>query len=465
VPLIRAAKAMRTLEHSSSSERAPVRHHARGVAGTCLLGFLTIVVCVPPILGDVEFASRGIKLDQVLLGPSMFMLLLAAPRRVWAAARHPVGMALAVFAGCSLLSSLWSALFVDGANPLAATAAAWGSVRAFLVFSIAYALAVRAAPVTRVRVFKLVVLLGLVIVGVATAQLMQLEPLYSLTVEYYPRKADFAAILESLNVGRAYGTFDGQPNIFGAFIVLTVAIAGAFLVNARRPVERWILVACLGWLGWGLAISWSRGSYAAAMVAVAVLVWHAGPRRAAKLIVSLAVSGVVIYFTLPEHPRERFVQLFQGRGYEGDSIFGTRLPIWEANLALFLQNPLLGVRGVAAAPLDSLYIGLLVVNGVVGAIVFLVGIVLVLRSLGAQRTVLAVGLAAATVAWLVNGLSIPVFFGERIQEVYWLLCGVALAPVKAFGSTHSAGARPTGRVEGADCLTRAGVISGCVQRP
>jgi hypothetical protein len=415
-----------------------------------LLVLVATTIAAPPVMRGVEFASRGIKIDQLLLLPALYAGLIVAPRRLLAAARTPVGAALAAFAAASAFSSVWAILLVPRVNAGAAVAAAWGSTRPVIVFVISYALALRMAPAARLRVVGFVVVLALINVAVAAAQVMRWEPIYSFTVDYYTRKSAFEDILGGLDMGRAYGTFDGQPNVFGAFTVLTLALTGAMLLHAGTPRKRAILIAALGCMTWGLAISWSRGSYAGALAVAAVLLWHAGRRRGAKLVILAVVMGVCTYAVLPELPRERILQLLEGRGYGGESIHLSRMPFWAANLELFLESPLLGVRGVQTAPLDSLYVGLLVVNGLLGSVIFGVVLWMLARSLrqcdaGAMRPI-CIGLSAATVGWLVNGISIPVFFGERIQEVFWLIAGVALArPLQPLGdiaasrnSTHVA---------------------------
>ncbi len=396
-----------------------------------LIGYCAILLLAPPLPFEVEFASRGLKLDQLLLLPIVLALARTDSMALSQALRErSLGPAWA-FAALSALSALWSLAFVPSASTGGAVAGTWGTIRVPLVLLLGLMVGFRMGAASR-RAFAQVLLgLGVAIALFATAQLFRWEPFYGVSVAAFTRKSDFDLVLEALNVGRAYGTFDGQPNVLGSFGVLILALAGAELVEARSGSRKaWLAVAGTAAL-WIVAVSWSRGAYAGALAVVCMIAWRIARSRPVFSAFLVGAIVVAVYCALPDAPRERIAQLLSGSGSDtGESIFDTRLPYWQTNWNLFLQSPLLGLRTMEAAPLDSLYLGLLLVHGLAGGLAFalMIGIAvstLMRSSEGAPA--LRVACLMATVGWLINGISVPSFFGERVQELYFLTLGVSLA--------------------------------------
>jgi hypothetical protein len=394
--------------------------------------YLLILLLAPALPIAVSFASRGLKADQVLLLPLLGVILLAHGRQVLRAAAHPVGAVLWLFAVSAMASSLWSAAFVPGAAAGALIASTWGATRVPLVFTLAFALVSRVSQHGRRWVPRIVIALGAITVCVSILQLIGGNPIHDLTIQHYARKGDFDAVVEGFDLGRVYGTFDGQPNVFGTFMVLCIALA----VSTWLRRTSWMAVASAVLFGFGLTVSWSRGAYAGGLAALVVVAVLSGRRRLVRFLMAGGMLSIAVLLMVPEGTKHRFELLLAGKGYGNESIFETRRAFWAQNLALFKSSPLFGVRGMDAPPFDNLLIALAVTQGVIGLAIFMFALwrawKLCHRIGSADAHPLsstALGLAAATVGFLVNGMSIPTFFGERVQEAYWFLMGAVAAPL------------------------------------
>jgi len=392
---------------------------------------MATLILAPPFGQDVDFASRGLKMDQLLLLPWLYAVLLLRPREVGAALLQPIALAFGAFAFASIISSLIAIASVSDVNASAALANCWGAMRWLVLYLCASATFARMTTQDRSRSLAVIVSIGLVTIIVATMQLSGEGAVYEITTKYYRRKVEFEAVLDSIMGGRVYGTFDGQANAFGTFAAICVLCATSRLTASETRAGTLVWFALVTVFAWGLAISWSRGAYAGALAGVLVLL-SLRRRRSVRVIFSAVIAAALLYALLPDGVRDRFTQLLHGTGFSsGESIFDARVPYWRANWELFLKHPFFGVRGVPMAPLDSLYLGLLVVNGLVGACLFVVFVIIAILALWREwRTAArpeALAALCVTVALCVNGISTPTFFAERVQEVVVVLIALALA--------------------------------------
>jgi len=339
-----------------------------------------------------------------------------------------------VFTIASLLSSLSAAAFVPDATLTSALPVAWGQSRSLMAFLMVWTIARLLQADDRKRVVQVFLLFTFGECAVAAVQSLGANWIRQLTVEYYSRKLGYE-ITDAVELGRAFGTFDGQPNVLGVFCVLALSFTVSEAVETRG-IRRFASLATSIVVAWALAVSWSRGAYSGAAVAVLIVLWH--KRKGGTGVTALAAACVAvtaIYVAAPEAVKERFEQLVMNRGTDAsESLFATRQAVWMSNMRLFEQHPVLGVRGIPMDPADNLYVALLALNGVIGFVLFFVALALTVREIRKQQVTnlgrIAVPLLAATVGWMVNGVSIGSFFGERVQELYWVFAALTLAPLR-----------------------------------
>jgi O-antigen ligase len=169
---------------------------------------------------------------------------------------------------------------------------------------------------------------------------------------------------------RTSGTFE-DPNLFGAYLVLSMALAAS-----PRVTESFILRCGFALvLGGAILTTGSRGSLAAALalvVAFFILSPTVGAR--AKMLATLAFpvllviqTGIVNLGAVPG--TERLVN--SGR-VAGEDV---RLEIWASAVQAWLQNPALGIGpgqfdGEATHVVHNTFINVLVSSGAIGLIAF-----------------------------------------------------------------------------------------------
>jgi hypothetical protein len=409
-----------------------------------LIAYLVLVLYSPSLFRSLGFVSRGLRLDEVMLLGAWPLLMWARPRRFWQAFFSPVGVALAILPVVVLVGGVTSLVFFPDTQPGVVLALVWGFARPLLVFvAVATLLSGTALASRRLLVTTLLVLsLGLFLFAVA--QMLRVGPAVKLALGPYGRKdvSERDVMQSSLLAGKVWGTFDGQPNSFGSFWLVLVCLEGALLAARRRASQHrrsllpWVLVALCS--GLGLLMSGSRGAMGGAALGLAAILFASGGARSLRVLVVIGAVLALGVAVLPHFLIERVELLIRLQGYGGAPIYQTRIPYWREDVAFWLQNPLLGAAGRPVAPPDNFYLSLLV-NGGVALLVWqlaCVGLVAqrlwqLRRQSGYALRDMATGLLAATGGLLINGISVPTFTMARVQELYWFLVALLLAPAAA----------------------------------
>ena len=231
----------------------------------------------------------------------------------------------------------------------------------------------------------------------------------------------------------------GQPNGLGLFLALILPLA-VHRVGGARGVARVIAIIAVGLTGLGLLATFSRASWIAAMVALAILPL-AGRGRAALRIASIAavvliaadvVSGGMI--------RDTFTRTL------GDWVLEQRAALFIAGVQMFLAHPLTGVGPggfadqvqIFAARITQLwdyqptphnaYVQMAAETGVIGLAAFMAFLWATFSSLrmrAAHRSGEDVAILAAFTILVVNSLGIWPFAhgtGEAVMLIVALGC-------------------------------------------
>lgn len=129
-----------------------------------------------------------------------------------------------------------------------------------------------------------------------------------------------------------------NANHFGAFIAHYAALAlGLYAVDTDRMRRRIYLAAFVLSL-YPLFYSYSRGAYAALLVAMVVL----GVLRYRFLLVVVAVLAFSWQVVLPESVVDR-IQMTEGADGELEESAALRIVVWELAQRLFIENPVFGI--------------------------------------------------------------------------------------------------------------------------
>lgn len=126
-------------------------------------------------------------------------------------------------------------------------------------------------------------------------------------------------------------------NAEAAIFVLALAVMLAWLPRARRPAVRVAAAAAIAALALGIAYSFSRSGYLAAL---AVIVLFAA-RRSARGLVGAAVAVGCLVPVLPAAVTARLGSVWDSSGLDPSSAL--RLDLWSSALRMFEAHPAFGV--------------------------------------------------------------------------------------------------------------------------
>ena len=251
-------------------------------------------------------------------------------------------------------------------------------------------------------------------------------------------------ILQIPRGGRVSAPFEGdlgEPNTFGGYLLMMMAVAAGLAFTAPTFKRRLLYTGLVGLMFLPFLYTLSRASYLAA-VPVLVALFFLFPRRR---VVIAAIAGVAITIAViapPDAVKKRITYTFKGQGGRAVATVGhldpstvERLDAYTAAIDAWAASPIVG-RGVTGFRfIDAQYPRLLVESGLLGFAAFswLVGalLVAVARVYRDADTPMVRGLAggflAAITGILVHGIGANSFIIIRIMEPFWLLAALVLA--------------------------------------
>ena len=148
---------------------------------------------------------------------------------------------------------------------------------------------------------------------------------------------------------RAEGTF-GQPNLLAAYLAMVIPLSIAYLLSEEHSRRRYpLLLLMLQFLC--LILTFSRGSWLAAMIGVVICVglwlWTTGHKKQAGFLVLVLFAGILtllvlsLLFPLSSDTPQLFqaaTSMFRWQGFTAQ----TRLLSWQSSIQALSQKPLLG---------------------------------------------------------------------------------------------------------------------------
>ena len=292
-----------------------------------------------------------------------------------------------------------------------------------------------------------------------------------------------AAIVSLIGIGqipagdRVSAPFEGEvgePNTFGGYLLLMMAVAAGVALETHRIRMRTICLGVVALVGVPLAFTLSRASYLGVVPALLVLTWLTRQRKVMMgLMLLLAVCSPLLAVTLPAPVSKRILYTFEPEKGQATVRVGTvgfdpstsaRIFSFRAALEGWLQSPRSVVFGYGVTGfgfMDAQYARVLVETGAVGLAAFLWLVYTLLRASGdAFRSLtvpedrgVALGFMAGTVGLLVHAIGSNTFIIVRIMEPFWFFAGIVLmlpqlerdaeAPPRSTAATVMTSARVT----------------------
>jgi O-antigen ligase len=245
--------------------------------------------------------------------------------------------------------------------------------------------------------------------------------------------------------GRVSGPFEGEtgePNTFGGYLVLMLAIVSGFYLTSSAPRERLAWTVFGGLLLMPLLFTLSRSSWIAGIGLIIALLIYAPHKR--QIAVAGALAIVLFPLLAPNPVIERIDYTFnqpesrgqlQIGGFRLDTSSSARIESWKIGLRGWTERPLTG-HGVANYYfMDAQYMRTLTEAGILGLLAFL-WLAWAIWCMARDRLMsatdrfsrgLSLGYLGGYVAMLIHGIGANTFIIVRIMEPFWLLTALVVA--------------------------------------
>jgi hypothetical protein len=255
----------------------------------------------------------------------------------------------------------------------------------------------------------------------------------------------------------------GEPNTFGGYLLLMMAIAGGVALETYRFRVRVVCLGLVGLMALPFTFTLSRASYLGAVPALLVLAWRTRQRRLmVGVVLLLLLCSPIVALTLPSAVTKRVLYTFepeQGQatvrlGRVGlDPSTSARLISFQGAIEGWVRTPGSAIFGYGVTGfgfMDAQYARVLVETGAVGLAAFAWLVWTVLHSSGsAFRSLkepedrgLALGFMAGTFGLLAHAIGSNTFIIVRIMEPFWFFAGIVLMLPQLEGNDPAPPAAP-----------------------
>jgi len=238
---------------------------------------------------------------------------------------------------------------------------------------------------------------------------------------------------------------EGEPNTFGGYLLLLIAVAAGIALETARLRTRAIYLGLAGLMSIPFMFTLSRTSYVGAIPAVATLAVLSSRRRLMIVgLIAAAGASPAVMVLLPDSVTKRVLYTFEPErgqptvrvGAVGlDPSTSARLISVKQAFEGFTHRPIFGYGVTGFAFMDQQFARTLVETGVVGLATFLALVWALLKAgMVSFRTLtvpedrgLALGFVAGTVGLLGHALGANTFIIVRIMEPFWFFAAIVVA--------------------------------------
>ncbi len=257
--------------------------------------------------------------------------------------------------------------------------------------------------------------------------------------------ASLIGILQIPSGARVSAPFEGgsgEPNTFGGYLVLMLALVAALYLTSESLQRKYIFASLAVLMFIPLLFTFSRASYLALIPLAGGLL--AFSQRRLLIASGLALSLALAPFLLPKAVTDRVLYTFTQPIHPGQSeIGGLRLDTsTSARIRSFKQvvfddwpkHPVFGYGVTGYKFLDSQYLRVLVETGLVGLLAFLwLQISLFRRARDILRTTrdplfkgVTLGFLVGFIALIVHSIGTNTFIIVRTLEPFWFLAAMVM---------------------------------------
>jgi O-antigen ligase len=234
----------------------------------------------------------------------------------------------------------------------------------------------------------------------------------------------------------------GEPNTFGGYLLLMLAMCMALFVSldAKKVKAALLLVAGLSIIPFLLSLS--RGSYLALVPAYFTLI--ALSKNKGLLISIMLLASVAAPYLMPEKVMDRVTYTFSQRVQQGQEKIGdirldtstsARLRTWARGFEAYMKRPIFGYGVTGWHFIDNQFIRVLVETGLLGLTAFIFLLYSIFKEGWKVYKAtddklykgITMGFLAGLLGMIVHALGANTFIIIRIMEPFWLLAGIVIA--------------------------------------
>ena len=238
----------------------------------------------------------------------------------------------------------------------------------------------------------------------------------------------------------------GEPNTFGGYLLLMMAILGGLALETRLMWTRTWSLALVALMFVPFIFTLSRASYLGVVPTLLVLALFSRNRRVVMIMLALGLMTAPLLLSnlMPVSVKERITYTFKPQadqpmvrlGAVGlDPSTSERLHSMRDALAGWIRRPILGYGVTGFRFMDAQYFRTLVETGIVGFGCFVWLVISILRSSGDSLALLrdpddrgiVVGFLAGTIGILVHAIGSNTFIIIRIMEPFWFFMAIVVA--------------------------------------
>lgn len=247
-------------------------------------------------------------------------------------------------------------------------------------------------------------------------------------------------------------SFWRNPNVLAGYLLIAFFVSFGCMIGRKNKTIKFLSFMAFVLSAVCLVLTWSRGAWVSVvlvfLVTLLILSYKTIP-----WVVFLVVAGVAAMIVLPDILPDVFVQRVSSIGSFSDSTVLYRINIWKGCAALirscFMTGVGVGEVAFAEAYVDfalpgiesalhahNLFLQITIELGVAGLLVFVVLILMLVRSsfslfrkrsFGDFNSLMGLACLAALMALLVNGMTEYVWYDRRIYLLFWLVAGLITA--------------------------------------
>lgn len=304
-----------------------------------------------------------------------------------------------------------------------------------------------------IRILKSIVLLGAPLFLIGLLQLIPFTRTITTDLVYilYTNQREGAALglKYVLGGGRAMSIF-GQVGTFGQFSILVLGILGIHryggkIISSGRARMFLLILAVLGGIGSGSKVFTGGVLMLIVLMGLPLYVIRR-PKLAVGLVALAIVIGTLVTTILSDYAVGRIITFWfalpdlvetygAGRFYGGQGVAPKIVRTLALNIVADFPLTGLGLP-VIARTVDSYWIGITVMTGVLGLSLYLFFLGVVVRRLRwIDRSHADPSISAAakmmiflTLIFAAAAIGFPTFIQDRVGDLYWLIVGLLISP-------------------------------------